>query len=239
VSATFSMANREASEIRWKLGENAIVLLPSSTSSGPEYRIDTVRLRCSFAAMSITTKIKELNEARATVAQLEQVVAAELNSELAALPAQYGFASVADFVAAFEKAAGKRRGRKPGKAKAEAAPTAAAKPEASAKKKRRTRAVITDATRDEVKKLVAAGKTGAEIAKAVGISVPSVQNIKKALGLVGKPGKAKAEASPATEAKPKVAAKPVATVKPKAPAKTKRRKRSVKTDATKAGVKAG
>jgi hypothetical protein len=188
--------------------------------------------------MSITTKIKELNEARATVAQLEQVVAAELNSELAALPAQYGFASAADFVAAFEKAAGKRRGRKPGKA--EAAPTAAAKPEASAKgKRRKKRAVITDATRDEVKKLVAAGKSGSEIAKAVGISLPSVQNIKKALGLVGKPGKAKAEEAPAAEAKPKAAAKTVATVKPKAPAKRKGRKRSVKTDATKAGVKAG
>jgi DNA invertase Pin-like site-specific DNA recombinase len=188
--------------------------------------------------MSITTKIKELNEARTTVAQLEQVIAAELNSELAALPAQYGFASVADFVAAFEKAAGKRRGRKPGRAKAALA--AAGKPEASAKAKRRKkRAVITDATRDEVKKLIGAGKSGSEIAKAVGISVPSVQNIKKALGLVGKPGKAKAEVAPATEAKPKAAAKPVAPEKPKAPAKKKRRKRPVKTDATKAGVKAG
>ena len=51
-------------------------------------------------------------------------------------------------------------------------------------RKRRRRAVITDATRAEVKKLSEAGKTGAEIAKAVGISLPSVQNVKKALGLV-------------------------------------------------------
>jgi DNA-binding CsgD family transcriptional regulator len=35
-----------------------------------------------------------------------------------------------------------------------------------------------------VKKLVGAGKTGSEIAKSLGISLPSVQNIKKALGLV-------------------------------------------------------
>ncbi len=48
------------------------------------------------------------------------------------------------------------------------------------------RAVITDDTRAEVKKMVQAGKTGSEIAKAVGISLPSVQNIKKALGLVEK-----------------------------------------------------
>ncbi len=49
---------------------------------------------------------------------------------------------------------------------------------------RRKRAVITDETRAEVKRLVEAGKTGAEIAQALGISLPSVQNIKKALGLV-------------------------------------------------------
>jgi hypothetical protein len=44
--------------------------------------------------------------------------------------------------------------------------------------------VIDDAMRAEVKKLLKAGKTGAEVAKEVGISLPSVQNIKKAFGLV-------------------------------------------------------
>jgi hypothetical protein len=34
--------------------------------------------------------------------------------------------------------------------------------------------------------MVGEGKTGAQIAAAVGISLPSVQNIKKALGLVRK-----------------------------------------------------
>jgi DNA-binding CsgD family transcriptional regulator len=38
--------------------------------------------------------------------------------------------------------------------------------------------------REEVKKMVEAGKTGSEIAKAIGVSLPSVQNIKKKLGLV-------------------------------------------------------
>jgi hypothetical protein len=50
--------------------------------------------------------------------------------------------------------------------------------------KRRKRSVITDETRSSVKKLVEGGKTGSQIAKALGISLPSVQNIKKALGLV-------------------------------------------------------
>jgi DNA invertase Pin-like site-specific DNA recombinase len=83
--------------------------------------------------------------------------------------------SVADFVAAVAKAAGVR-GRSAG--------TVVGKP--SAKGKHRKRAKITAVTRAQVTKLVAAGKTGAEIAKAVKISPASVQNIKKALGLVNK-----------------------------------------------------
>ena len=63
-------------------------------------------------------------------------------------------------------------GAKPGKAKA------------AGGGRRRKRAKITDETREQVKKMVAEGKTGAEIAKTVGISLPSVQNIKKAAGLV-------------------------------------------------------
>jgi hypothetical protein len=117
----------------------------------------------------VTEKIKELEQTKAKLAKLEHSVAVELRKELAALPASYGFDSVGAFITAVSVAAGARRGR----AKA-----------AGSGKKRRRRAVITDATRSEVKKLSAAGKTGAEIAKAVGISLPSVQNIKKALGLV-------------------------------------------------------
>jgi hypothetical protein len=125
----------------------------------------------------VTDKIKALEAARAKLASLEQSIADELNKELAALPSQYGFQSVADFVKAVSAASDGRRGRrgrKPGAAAAAGGPG----------RKRRRRAVITDATRAQVKKMVNDGKTGAEIAKAVGISLPSVQNIKKALGLV-------------------------------------------------------
>jgi hypothetical protein len=122
----------------------------------------------------ITDEIRELAVAKAKVAELELAVAAGLRQELAALPATYGFDSVEAFLAAVRAASGKRRGRKPGPAKS--AIKAVGK---------RKRAKITEATRAEVKKLVTAGKTGAEIAKTVGISLPSVQNIKKALGLVG------------------------------------------------------
>lgn len=121
-----------------------------------------------------TSKLKELQALKAKAASLEQQVAVERAKALASLPAEFGFDSLEAFIAAVRAAGGVRRGRKPG-AKA----TPAAKPAG-----RRTRATITDATRVQVKKLVGEGKTGAEIAKATGISLPSVQNIKKALGLV-------------------------------------------------------
>jgi DNA-binding NarL/FixJ family response regulator len=125
----------------------------------------------------LTEKIKELEAAKAKVDELEQKIATERTAELAALPASFGYESVAAFVKAVRAAAGgkpvkRRKARK-----------AASKP-MKKQKKTRTRAKITDETRAEVKKLVEAKKTGAEIAKTLGISLPSVQNIKKALGLV-------------------------------------------------------
>jgi DNA-binding CsgD family transcriptional regulator len=148
----------------------------------------------------VTDKIKELEAARAKLASLEQSIAEELNKELAGLPAKFGFGSTADFVNAVYSAAGgsagsagggsgasagggngrRRRGRKPGRP----AGAGAAAAKSSAGRKRRKRAVITDETRAQVKKMVNDGKTGGEIAKSLGISLPSVQNIKKALGLV-------------------------------------------------------
>ena len=123
----------------------------------------------------VTAKLSALEAARARVAKLEQSIAVQLSKELAALPEKYGFDSVDAFVTAVEAASGGKRGRPAG-----------AKAAKAGAKKRRKRSVITDAMRAEVKKLVEAGKTGGEIAKAVGISLPSVQNIKKALGLVTK-----------------------------------------------------
>lgn len=123
----------------------------------------------------VTDKLKELEAARAKLANLEQSLAAELSKELASLPAKYGFDSVDAFVKAVKDASGGRRGRPPAKGKP-----------GGPGKKRRRRAVITDETRASLKKMVEAGKTGNEIAKALNISLPSVQNIKKALGLVKK-----------------------------------------------------
>lgn len=123
----------------------------------------------------VTDKLKELAATRAKLASLEQSLATELNKELASLPAKYGFGSTDAFLQAVRSASGGRRGR----------PAGTGKPGGPGKKRRR-RAVITDETRASVKKMVDAGKTGGEIAKALSISLPSVQNIKKALGLVKK-----------------------------------------------------
>jgi len=115
----------------------------------------------------VTNKIKELEAAKAKLAQLEQSIADEMSQELAGLPAKFGYDSPKAFIKAFKAAVNgtpvARKGAKGGK---------------------RTRAVITDAIKAKVKELVAADKTGAQIAKLVGISQPSVQNIKKELGLV-------------------------------------------------------
>ncbi|MEY2877835.1 MAG: hypothetical protein RLZZ15_215 [Verrucomicrobiota bacterium] len=121
----------------------------------------------------ITSKIKELAATKAKMADLEKSIAAQLTKELAALPAQYGFASAEEFARAVLASGGK-----PGKRGVTMNPVG--------KKPRKARVEITDAMRAKVKELAEAGKTGAEIAAAVGISIPSVQNVKKALGIVAK-----------------------------------------------------
>jgi transposase len=73
------------------------------------------------------------------------------------------------------------------------------------------------ATRARVKKLVQAGKSGSQIAKAVGISLPSVHNIKKALWLVKSRGSKVKQASAKKKPAKKMPAKK-RSVK-KAPAK--------------------
>lgn len=92
------------------------------------------------------------------------------NHQLLALPGKFGFKSMDAFIGALRAASG-------GKS---AAPAKAAQSSSG----RKPRAKITPETKAKVKELVKAEKTGAEIAQALNISLPSVQNIKKELGLV-------------------------------------------------------
>lgn len=154
----------------------------------------------------VYSKIKELADARAAVESLEQSIA----EHLAGLPSTYGFASMDEFIIAIRDA---RRGNRRSQAK----PVAA---------KRRKRTKLTDSIRAKVGKLVRDGKSGSYIAKALGISLPSVHNIKKALGLVksskkpaGKPKRTRAPAKGASKLKVK-AKRAIASKAPVAEKKT-------------------
>jgi hypothetical protein len=107
-------------------------------------------------------QLKDLDTQEAKAAKRQK----KLAKKLATLPEAYGFDNVTDFVRAVKYAA---KGGKINK---------------GSSSKRRKRAVITDETREMVKKLNEVGKTNNEISTELGISVPTVQNIKKHLGLV-------------------------------------------------------
>jgi len=121
----------------------------------------------------MVTDIKqEIAIAKAKVAELEGFL--KNQGKLARLPFDFGYADLKSFIKALKRAAG----AKPAKAaKAVKAPKAA-------KAKRGKRARITPEMKEAVKAAVVAGKTGSAIAKEFGISLPSVQNIKKEFGLV-------------------------------------------------------
>ncbi len=137
----------------------------------------------------VIDKLKQLQATKRKVARLAKSIAAQMKKEFSRLPSKYGFENVQSFseaVLAAGQVAKKRRGRPPKNpaAVAAAAPVATSSVALTAAGKPRQRAVITSATRAELKKMVKAGKTGEEIAKTLGISLPSVYNIKKALGLI-------------------------------------------------------
>ncbi len=132
-------------------------------------------------------QLAKLEKAKADLQQMEAKIAAERVAALAKLPSEFGYESLNDFIKAVTAAAktgGKVKG-KPGR-KAKGAPKAVKAPKAAKAPKagKGKRAKITDEVKAQVKALAEAGKTGQEIAKALGISAPSVQNIKKALGMV-------------------------------------------------------
>ena len=126
--------------------------------------------------MSFTDQIAELQKAKAKIVQAEAKLAADRVAALAKLPGDYGYASLNEFIKALKAAVGKAgKGKKSKTAKAKSA---------KAKAGKRTRAKITPELKQQVIAAVQAGDSGAKIAKTFGISLPSVQNIKKEAGLV-------------------------------------------------------
>lgn len=124
--------------------------------------------------MSFIDQIAELEKQKAKLLQAEAKLATERVAALARLPGDYGYENLNDFIAALKAAAGKGRKGKPGR-----------KPGAkAAKPAKRTRAKITPELKQQVIAAVQAGASGSEVVKQFGISLPSVQNIKKEAGLV-------------------------------------------------------
>ncbi|HVU19018.1 MAG TPA: helix-turn-helix domain-containing protein [Candidatus Didemnitutus sp.] len=111
----------------------------------------------------VTSKLKALHAYEQKVDALRKEIE-HMRHELTGLPSKFGFGSMAAFIKELRRAE-KGGGGKVG---------------------RRRRAKITPEIKQKVKALVAAKKTGAAIAAQLGISLPSVQNIKRELGLVRK-----------------------------------------------------
>lgn len=131
-------------------------------------------------------QLAKIEKAKADIAAAEAKLAADRVAALAKLPSDYGYDNLNAFLKAVKAAYGKGAKVAKGRKAAAKAP--------KAKSEKGKRAKITDEVKAQVKVLAEAGKTGQEIAKALGISMPSVQNIKKALGLVKARGSAPAAA---------------------------------------------
>lgn len=147
-------------------------------------------------------QLAKIEKAKADIAAAEAKLSADRVSALAKLPSDFGYDNLNAFLKAVKAAYGKggKAKGKPGRK-----PKAAAAKAPKAKGGKGKRAKITDEIKAQVKSMAEAGKTGQEIAKALGISAPSVQNIKKAFGLVKARGaSAPAAEAPAVEAAPAV-----------------------------------
>lgn len=115
------------------------------------------------------TEFNKLEEYQHEIARLQKRFV-KFNRKLAVLPGKHGFKTMGEFIDALKRAAAETSKMEGAKGKTNG----------------RRRAKITPEVKQKVKSMAAAEKTGVQIAKELGISVPSVQNIKKELGLVKK-----------------------------------------------------
>jgi DNA-binding NarL/FixJ family response regulator len=141
---------------------------------------------------NLVTLAQSLDKKRAEVEKLQQEIEELRARELTSLPGQVGLESVDELIKALAAYASPRiKGLLGGKStpapraprQKRSATPAEPKAEGQDAGGRRPRTTITEEIRTRVVALVNEGKTAAEIAAEVGISVPSVANIKKAAGL--------------------------------------------------------
>lgn len=132
----------------------------------------------------ITNTQRQIAATKARLDALEKKAATEAAKKLTNLHKDLGFATRADLIAALSslETVGGKRGRK-----AKAAPSKAGAAGKASKRAKRTK--ITDELKAKVIEAVKQGGKGSDIAKDFGISIPSLQNIKKAAGLTKPRGK--------------------------------------------------
>lgn len=128
---------------------------------------------------------------RAELAKIEAEIQAEQEKSITSLPKQFGLETIDELIRLLAGYASPRmKALLAGSTRSGSAPRPAKSTgDESESAGGRKRARITDEIKAEVKKLTEGGKTGAEIAAAVGISLPSVANIKRELGLTKSRGK--------------------------------------------------
>jgi hypothetical protein len=123
----------------------------------------------------LTPKMQQLATYKAKVEKLEKSISAERVALLRRIHTEAGFDSREELIAALrELGGGGKRGPKPGKG--------AGKGRGGRKK----RATITTELRDQIIAAVKAGGTGNAVASKYGVSLPTVQNIKRDAGLTKK-----------------------------------------------------
>lgn len=127
---------------------------------------------------TLGSTLTALQQAEAQVEALRKKVGKERSGRLKTLHLSFGFASRDELIDALSVLGGSRRpGRPP-------AAASAAKSSAPAARKKRKRARITAEMKAEIIKAIKEGGSGLTVAKRFSISSQSVQNIKKAAGLV-------------------------------------------------------
>lgn len=189
-----------------------------TTNSMAKHKTSTQAPQAPVTEPSILDQLEEMAALDSKREAIAQAIAERRPKALVALPAQFGYESMEAFVAACLEAdksvrkAAKAKQAKGKSAKAVKQAKAAKQPRAPKEpkeedKKPITRVKITDAIRAQVKTLVDAGSTQKEIVAILGISVPSVQNVKRLLGLTRtRGGDSEAPVESSTEAPVEAAA---------------------------------
>jgi hypothetical protein len=126
---------------------------------------------------SVSSKLAEISALQNRLQTLQTEATTEINNNLRALPAQFGFADVNTFIRAVRNAHkdAKPAGRKTRKVK---------KARKAKNGARKARASITPEKRALIIADLTAKMPGLDVASKHGISLATVQNIKKAAGLV-------------------------------------------------------